>query len=78
MAGCQVAGSDVAGVKCQRAGIRFATRSWRYDIRNYANLIAWQKGMLPSNITEGEGRGRDGQLLHALSVSYGSLRELET
>jgi four helix bundle protein len=33
---------------------------------------------IPSNIAEGEGRGSDGHLLHALSVSYGSLRELET
>ena len=78
-------------------------------IRNYADLIAWQKAMtlaesvhkatqqlpreerygltsqmrraavsIPSNIAEGEGRGSDGQLLHGLTVSYGSLRELET
>src|SRR5258705_3867057 len=78
-------------------------------IRNYADLIAWQKAMtlaesvykttqqlpreerygltsqmrraavsIPSNIAEGEGRGTDGQLLHGLHVSYGSLRELET
>jgi len=33
---------------------------------------------IPSNIAEGEGRGSDGHLLHALNVSYGSLRELET
>jgi len=33
---------------------------------------------IPSNIAEGEGRGSDGHLLHALSISYGSLRELET
>jgi four helix bundle protein len=78
-------------------------------IRNYADLIAWQKAMtlaeavyrmtlqmpreeryglisqmrraavsIPSNIAEGEGRGSDEHLLHALRVSYGSLRELET
>jgi four helix bundle protein len=78
-------------------------------IRNYSDLIAWQKAMalaetvyqttqsmpreeryglvsqmrraavsIPSNIAEGEGRGTDGNLLHALRVSYGSLRELET
>jgi len=78
-------------------------------IRNYSDLIAWQKAMalaeavyamtvqmpreeryglisqmrraavsIPSNIAEGEGRGSDGHLLHALSISYGSLRELET
>jgi four helix bundle protein len=78
-------------------------------IRNYADLIAWQKAMtlaesiyqttqqlpreerygltsqmrraavsIPSNIAEGEGRSSDGQLLHGLTVSYGSLRELET
>ena len=78
-------------------------------IRNYADLIAWQKAMtlaesvykttqqlpreerygltsqmrraavsIPSNIAEGEGRGSDGQLLHGLTISYGSLRELET
>jgi four helix bundle protein len=33
---------------------------------------------IPSNIAEGQGRGKDGQFLHALSISYGSLRELET
>src|SRR6267142_2520891 len=78
-------------------------------IRNYADLIAWQKAMtlaesvykvttelprderyglcaqmrraavsIPSNIAEGEGRGEDGNMLHSLRVSYGSLRELET
>jgi four helix bundle protein len=78
-------------------------------IRNYSDLIAWQKAMtlaesvykatqllpreeryglmsqmrraavsIPSNIAEGEGRGDDGNLLHSLRVSYGSLRELET
>jgi four helix bundle protein len=78
-------------------------------IRNYADLVAWQKAMtlaesvykttqqlpreeryglvsqmrraavsIPSNIAEGEGRGSDGQLLHGLTLSYGSLRELET
>ena len=78
-------------------------------IRNYSDLIAWQKAMMlaevvyettqrlpreerygltsqmrraavsiPSNIAEGEGRGTDGQFLHGLMVSYGSLRELET
>jgi four helix bundle protein len=78
-------------------------------IRNYTDLIAWQKAMtlaesvykttqelpreerygltsqmrraavsIPSNIAEGEGRGGDGQLLHALRVAHGSLRELET
>ncbi len=78
-------------------------------IRNYRNLIAWQKAMdlaeslykttqempreelygltsqmrraavsVPSNIAEGQGRGTDGQFLHMLSISYGSLRELET
>jgi four helix bundle protein len=78
-------------------------------IRNYADLIAWQKAMalaetvykatqrlpreerygltsqmrraavsIPSNIAEGEGRGDDGNLLHSLRISYGSLRELET
>jgi four helix bundle protein len=31
-----------------------------------------------SNIAEGEGRGSDGHLLHALNRSDGSLRELET
>src|SRR5207237_5212637 len=33
---------------------------------------------IPSNIAEGEGRGEDGNMLHSLRVSYGSLRELET
>jgi four helix bundle protein len=33
---------------------------------------------IPSNIAEGEGRRTHGQLLHMLSISYGSLRELET
>ena len=33
---------------------------------------------IPSNIAEGEGRGNDGNLLHSLRMSYGSLRELET
>jgi four helix bundle protein len=33
---------------------------------------------IPSNIAEGEGRGSDGNLLHSLQLSYGSLRELET
>ena len=78
-------------------------------IRNYTDLIAWQKGMtlaeavykitaelpreeryglcvqmrraavsIPSNIAEGEGRGEDGNMLHSLRISYGSLRELET
>ncbi|HXD16032.1 MAG TPA: four helix bundle protein [Vicinamibacterales bacterium] len=78
-------------------------------IRNYSDLIAWQKAMalaesvyqttqlmprderyglvsqmrraavsIPSNIAEGEGRGTDGNLLHALRLSSGSLRELET
>jgi four helix bundle protein len=78
-------------------------------IRNYADLIAWQKAMalaesvykttsnmpreelygltsqmrraavsIPSNIAEGEGRRPHGEFLHMLSISYGSLRELET
>ncbi len=78
-------------------------------IRNYTDLIAWQRAMalaeslykatkempreetygltsqmrraavsIPSNIAEGQGRGRDGQFLHMLAISYGSLRELET
>ena len=78
-------------------------------IRNYRDLIAWQKAMalaeavygatlqmpreeryglisqmrraavsIPSNIAEGEGRGSDRRPLHPLSLSYGSLRELET
>ena len=78
-------------------------------IRNYADLIAWQKAMalaesvykttsnmpreelygltsqmrraavsIPSNIAEGEGRRTHGEFLHMLSISYGSLRELET
>ena len=99
-------GSKVAG---RRPGIRFANADGVMTIRNYADLIAWQKAMtlaesvysttlqmpreeryglisqmrraavsIPSNIAEGEGRGSDGHLLHALSVSYGSLRELET
>jgi four helix bundle protein len=33
---------------------------------------------IPSNIAEGEGRRTEGQFLHMLSISYGSLRELET
>ena len=33
---------------------------------------------IPSNIAEGEGRRSDGHLRHTLTVSYGSLRELET
>jgi len=33
---------------------------------------------IPSNIAEGEGRGEDGNMLHSLRISYGSLRELET
>jgi len=33
---------------------------------------------IPSNIAEGYARGSDGQLLHALSPSYGSLRKPET
>ena len=28
---------------------------------------------IPSNIAEGEGRGSDGQLLHGLTISYGSI-----
>jgi four helix bundle protein len=78
-------------------------------IRNYSDLIAWQKAMtlaeetyeatkslpreelygltsqmrkaavsVPSNIAEGQGRRKDGQFLHFLSISHGSLRELET
>jgi four helix bundle protein len=78
-------------------------------IRNYTNLIAWQKATvlvesvyrttsnmpreelygltsqmrraavsIPSNIAEGEGRRTHGEFLHMLSISYGSLRELET
>ena len=78
-------------------------------IRNYQDLIAWQKAMdlcvmlyestrqmpgderfgltsqlrraavsIPSNIAEGQGLGKDGQFLHHLHISYGSLRELET
>ena len=103
----QVAGrTEVAG---RLPGMRFAPAGRAMTIRNYADLIAWQKAMtlaesvytathqmpreeryglvsqmrraavsIPSNIAEGEGRGSDGHLLHALSVSYGSLRELET
>jgi four helix bundle protein len=33
---------------------------------------------VPSNIAEGEGRRTTGEFLNCLSVSYGSLRELET
>ena len=33
---------------------------------------------IPSNIAEGEGRRTEGQFQHMLSISYGSLRELET
>ncbi len=33
---------------------------------------------IPSNIAEGDGRRTYGELLHMLSISYGSLRELET
>ena len=78
-------------------------------IRNYTDLIAWQKAMalaellyrttngmpreelygltsqmrraavsIPSNIAEGQGRRTDGEFLHMLSVSHGSVRELET
>ncbi|HEY3158505.1 MAG TPA: four helix bundle protein [Vicinamibacterales bacterium] len=78
-------------------------------IRNYQDLIAWQKAMdlceslykatekmprderfgltsqmrraavsIPSNIAEGQGLGSDGNFLHHLHISYGSLRELET
>jgi len=55
------------------------------DAANAARRAIWphfadapSRGVDPSNIAEGEGRGTDGHLLHALSVSYGSLRELET
>ena len=78
-------------------------------IRNYTDLIAWQKAMtltesvyrttktmpreelyglrsqmrraavsIPSNIAEGQGRRTDGEFLHLLSISHGSVRELET
>ena len=78
-------------------------------IRNYTDLIAWQKAMalaesvyratktmpreepygltsqmrraavsIPSNIAEGQGRRTDGEFLHMLSISHGSVRELET
>jgi len=33
---------------------------------------------IPSNIAEGQGLGSDGNFLHHLHISYGSLRELET
>jgi four helix bundle protein len=123
MIAVQVAGGrgQVAGGRGQGAGgtpIAFdMSRSRRetcgreclVTIRNYTDLIAWQKAMalaefvykttsrmpreelygltsqmrraavsIPSNIAEGEGRRKDGQLLHSLLVSYGSLRELET
>ncbi len=79
------------------------------SIRNYTDLVAWQKAMLlaesvyratkdmpreelygltsqmrraavsiPSNIAEGQGRRTDGEFLHMLSISHGSVRELET
>jgi four helix bundle protein len=78
-------------------------------IRNYTDLIAWQKSMalagsvyrvtsgmpseerfgltaqmrraavsIPSNIAEGQGRRRDGEFRHYLSIAHGSVRELET
>jgi four helix bundle protein len=78
-------------------------------VRNYSELIAWQKAMdlvekiysstkrfpkeelygltsqvrraavsVPSNIAEGQGRKSTNEFLHHLSISYGSLREVET
>jgi four helix bundle protein len=78
-------------------------------VKNYQELIAWQKAMdlvievytisrafpreeiygltsqlrraavsVPSNIAEGQGRRTTADFLRYLSISYGSLREVET
>ena len=78
-------------------------------VRNYQELIVWQKAMdlveliyaesrsfpreeiygltsqlrraavsIPSNIAEGQGRRTTADFIRHLSISYGSLRELET
>ena len=78
-------------------------------MRNYRDLIVWQKGMdlvaavyqatqsfpteerfgltsqmrraavsIPSNIAEGQGRDSAREFKHFLSISYGSLCELQT
>ena len=78
-------------------------------VRNYQELIVWQKAMdlveliysssksfprdeiygltsqvrraavsIPSNIAEGQGRRTTADFLRHLSISYGSLREVET
>lgn len=78
-------------------------------VRNYQDLIVWQKAMdlveqvyassrsfpreeiysltnqlrraavsVPSNIAEGQGRRTTADFVRHLSISYGSLRELET
>src|SRR6266850_1089288 len=78
-------------------------------VRNYQELIVWQKAMdlvvevytisktfpreeiygltsqlrraavsVPSNIAEGQGRRTTADFLRHLSISYGSLREVET
>jgi len=79
------------------------------SLKNYQELIAWQKAMdlvvetyaisrsfpreeiyaltnqirraavsIPSNIAEGQGRRTTADFLRHLSISYGSLREVET
>ena len=79
------------------------------NVKNYQELIAWQKAMdlvvevytvsksfpreevyaltsqlrraavsIPSNIAEGQGRRTTADFLRHLSISYGSLREVET
>lgn len=79
------------------------------SVKNYKDLIAWQKAMdlveivyrltqafpkeelygltsqvrravvsVPSNIAEGQGRDSPNEFRHFLSISHGSLREVET
>jgi four helix bundle protein len=50
-------------------------RDERYGLTSQMRRAALS---VPANIAEGQGRRKVGQFLHSLSISYGSLRELET
>ena len=80
-----VRGKGFRDLRVWQCGMELAEEVYRLtrgfpkeELYGLTNQLRRAAVSIPSNIAEGQGRGTDGQFLHMLSISYGSLRELET